>query len=53
MISPGFRWALNLPDELQLVSGLAFPIGLTDDAPDYGVFLYFSIEHPFMETAVD
>ncbi len=47
VISPGVRWAMNLPNELQLVSGLALPIGVSEDAIDYGVFLYFSIEHPF------
>ncbi len=53
VISPGIRWATNLPDDLQLVSGLAFPIGVSDDAMDYGVFLYFSIEHPFVRSAMD
>jgi hypothetical protein len=52
VISPGVRWATNLPD-LQLVYGLAFPIGVTDDAMDYGVFLYLSIEHPFITGAMD
>ncbi len=52
VISPGIRWASNLPD-LQLVYGLAFPIGVTDDAMDYGVFLYVSIEHPFIPGAMD
>ena len=47
VISPGVRWAMNLPDDLQLVSGVALPIGVSEDAIDYGVFLYFSIEHPF------
>lgn len=53
VISPGIRWATNLPDDLQLVSGLAFPIGVTDEAMDYGVFLYLSIEHPFVRNAID
>ena len=44
-ISPGFRYALNLPRDLQIVAGIAAPIGLTESAPDYGVFLYLSIEH--------
>jgi len=48
VISPGLRWAINLPGDLQIVPGLAFPIGLSDDAIDYGVFFYLSIEHPFM-----
>jgi len=50
VISPGMRWAINLPGDLQIVPGLAFPIGLSDDAIDYGVFFYLSIEHPFLPT---
>lgn len=53
VLSPGIRWAINLPDDLQIVSGLAFPIGVSDDAMDYGVFLYFSIEHPFVRRATN
>ncbi len=47
VISPGLRWAWNLPNDLQIVPGLAFPIGLSEDAIDYGVFFYLSVEHPF------
>jgi len=47
VVSPGVRWAMNLPDDLQMVYGVAVPIGVTDEAIDYGVFLYLSIEHPF------
>lgn len=47
LLSPGFRYAWNLPDDLQIVAGVAVPIGLTDDSPDYGIFLYLSFEHPF------
>jgi len=50
VISPGLRWAINLPGDLQIVPGLAFPIGLSEDAIDYGVFFYLSIEHPFLPT---
>ncbi len=50
VISPGVRWAINLDHDLQIVPGVAVPIGLTDDAIDYGVFFYFSIEHPFGAT---
>jgi hypothetical protein len=49
VISPGVRWAMNLPGDLQIVPGVAFPIGLSDDAIDYGVFLYLSVEHPFLD----
>lgn len=47
-LAPGFRWAWNGPDGLQIVPGIAFPIGLSDAAVDYGIFLYFSVEHSFL-----
>lgn len=50
VISPGVRHAFNLPRNLQIVAGLAAPIGLSSAADDYGVFLYLSIEHPFSRT---
>jgi hypothetical protein len=48
LISPGARYAFNLPNEAQLVVGLGLPIGLTSDSPDWGLFFYCSFEHPFM-----
>ncbi len=51
VISPGVRWAINAPGDLQIVPGVAFPIGLSEAAPDYGVFFYLSIEHPFLASA--
>jgi len=50
LLSPGARYAFNLPNEAQLVVGLAVPIGLTSDSPDYGLFFYCSFEHPFVRT---
>jgi hypothetical protein len=50
IVSPGVRYAFNLPNDAQLVVGAALPIGLTSDSPDWGVFFYFSFEHPFMRT---
>jgi len=47
LISPGFRYAFNHANDAQTVVGLAVPIGLTSDAPDYGVFIYASFEHFF------
>jgi hypothetical protein len=49
IISPGVRTAFNFSDDTQLVVGIAAPVGLTDAAPDYGVFLYFSFEHAFLK----
>jgi Putative MetA-pathway of phenol degradation len=48
IISPGARYAFNLPNDAQLVVGLGLPIGLTSDSPDWGLFFYCSFEHPFM-----
>jgi Putative MetA-pathway of phenol degradation len=47
LISPGARYAFNLPNDAQLVIGLGLPIGLTSDSPDWGLFFYCSFEHPF------
>ena len=50
LISPGARYAFNLPNDLQIVADLAVPIGLTSDSPDWGLFFYLSFEHPFVRT---
>jgi hypothetical protein len=46
-LSPGLRWALNLSSGLQIVSGVALPIGVGPSAGDRSLFLYLSFEHPF------
>ena len=48
LISPGARYAFNLPNDTQLVVGLGLPVGLTSDSPDWGLFFYCSFEHSFM-----
>ncbi len=45
IISPGVRAAVIDEDEFQTVVGVALPIGVTKPADNFGVFLYFSIEH--------
>ena len=50
LVSPGARYAFNLPNDAQLVVGLALPIGLTSDSPDWGLFFYCSFEHRFAPT---
>jgi hypothetical protein len=45
-INPGFRYAINCKSGLQIVPGLAFPIGLGSSGGEYGVFAYLSFEHP-------
>ncbi len=47
LFSPGIRYGFNLRGDAQLVVGVAAPIGLTRDAPDYGIFFYCSFEHFF------
>ncbi len=46
-ISPGIRWAYNFSSGLQIVPGIAYPIGLGPSAGDDAVLLYLSFEHPF------
>lgn len=46
-ISPGIRWAHNLASGLQIVPGIAFPIGVGPSDGEKAVFLYISFEHPF------
>jgi hypothetical protein len=48
-LSPGVRKAFNFEGNTQLVVGAAAPIGLTRNAPDFGVFLYLSFEHRFLK----
>ncbi len=47
LISPGARYAFNLPKGAQIVVGAAVPVGISADAPDWGLFFYFSFEHKF------
>ena len=48
LISPGFRYAFNCPNDLQIVAGAAAPIGITCDSPLWGLFFYLSFEHAFL-----
>lgn len=45
-VSPGIRWAHNFESGLQIVPGLAVPIGVGPCAGEKGVILYLSFEHP-------
>jgi hypothetical protein len=47
VISPGIRGALNFESGLQIVPGVAFPIGVGPSSGEKGVFFYLSFEHPF------
>jgi len=44
-LSPGVRWAHNLKSGLQIVPGIAVPIGIGPSSGDTGVLLYLSFEH--------
>jgi hypothetical protein len=46
-INPGIRWAHNFKNGLQIVPGVAVPIGAGPSAGERGVFFYLSFEHPF------
>lgn len=46
IINPGFRYAINFKSGLQIVPGLAVPIGLAALEGEWGVFGYLSFEHP-------
>ncbi len=46
-VSPGFRWAYNFTNGLQIVPGVAVPIGLGPSRGDTRLILYLSFEHPF------
>ena len=50
-VSPGVRWAYNLKNGLQIVPGLAMPVGVGPSAGEKGVFVYLSFEHPFLKDA--
>ena len=46
-VNPGIRWAYNFKSGLQIVPGIAVPIGIGPSRGDRGIFLYLSFEHPF------
>lgn len=46
-LSPGIRWAYNFKNGLQIVPGIAVPLGVGPSAGEKGVLLYLSFEHPF------
>ena len=46
-VSPGVRWAYNFENGLQIVPGIAMPIGAGPSVGDKGVLLYLSFEHPW------
>jgi len=46
-VSPGIRWAYNFKNGLQIVPGIAAPIGVGPSGGERALLLYLSFEHPF------
>lgn len=47
LLSPGIRWAYNFKNGLQIVPGVAVPLGVGPSSGEKGIFLYLSFEHPY------
>jgi hypothetical protein len=47
LVSPGIRWSHDLKRGLQIVPGIAAPIGVGASSGSRSVFLYVSFEHPY------
>jgi hypothetical protein len=47
LVSPGIRWAHNFASGLQIVPGIAVPMGVGPSRGERGVILYLSFEHPW------
>jgi hypothetical protein len=47
LLNPGIRMAFDVPGGLQIVPGVAYTVGLTEDSGEDALFLYLSLEHPF------
>ena len=47
VISPGIRWAYNFKSGLQIVPGIAVPVGVGPSTGEMGIIGYLSFEHPF------
>jgi hypothetical protein len=46
-LSPGVRWSYNFKNGLQIVPGVAAPVGVGPSVGEKGILLYLSFEHPF------
>jgi hypothetical protein len=53
LLNPGVRWAYNFKNGLQIVPGIAVPLGIGPSSGEKGVFLYLSFEHPFRKLKKD
>jgi hypothetical protein len=50
LLSPGVRWAWNFDNGLQIVPGIAVPLGAGPSAGQKGLIVYLSFEHPIGPT---
>ncbi len=50
-LAPGIRGAINFSSGLQVVPGIAIPIGLGPSKGERSIFFYLSLEHPFTNSA--
>ena len=46
LINPGIRYAINFKSGLQIVPGIAVPLGVGPSKGASGIFAYLSFEHP-------
>jgi hypothetical protein len=49
-LNPGVRWAYNLKSGMQIVPGVAVPVGVGPSSGEAGIFFYLSIEHSYRKT---
>jgi hypothetical protein len=47
LLNPGIRWSYNFSNGLQIVPGIAVPLGVGPSAGEKAILLYLSFEHPF------
>jgi hypothetical protein len=47
LLNPGFRWAYNFKNGMQIVPGVSVPTGVGPTSGEVGVLFYFSIEHAY------
>lgn len=51
LLNPGFRYAINCKSGLQIVPGVAVPIGIGPSSGQIGIFAYLSFEHALWKTS--
>lgn len=47
VVNPGIRWAHNFRSGLQVVPGIAFPVGIGSSAGERSALVYLSFEHRY------